>query len=109
MNVEKIVTLGTEALEDLKAQNIIEIDVHKKTSIADVMLIATGTSSRHTKALADNVLEKLKKAGHIPLSTEGHGRSDWVLVDLGDVIVHVMTAESREFYSLEKLWSMDDD
>jgi len=65
---------------------------------------ATGTSSRHAQALADNVSEKSKAAGHMPLGSEGRGTSDWVLIDLGDVVVHVMTAQAREYYDLETLW-----
>ncbi|MCG8383339.1 MAG: ribosome silencing factor [Gammaproteobacteria bacterium] len=108
MTVEDLVKLAHTALEDLKARAIVEIDVRGKTTVSDVMLIATGTSSRHIKSLADHVIEKAKQEEHMPLGIEGHGRSDWVLVDLGDVIVHIMTEESRDFYALEKLWQMED-
>jgi ribosome-associated protein len=104
MSSEEVVKVATAALEDIKAQDILAIDVRDKTSIADYMLIATGTSSRQLNALVDNVREKVKAAGLMPLSEEGKGDSDWVLLDLGDVIVHVMTANARQFYDLERLW-----
>src|SRR5476651_2240477 len=104
MSSEDVVKLATAALEDIKAQDILAIDVRDKTSIADYMLIATGTSSRQLNALVDNVRDKVKAAGLMPLSEEGKGDSDWVLLDLGDVIVHVMTANARQFYDLERLW-----
>ncbi len=93
-----------ESLEDLKAQNITVLDLTGRSSMTDTMVIATGTSSRHAQALADNVSEKSKAAGHMPLGSEGRGNSDWVLIDLGDVVVHVMTAQAREYYDLEGLW-----
>lgn len=99
--------LVQSALEDLKGLEIMEIDVRGKTSIADLMIIATGTSVRHVRSLADNVRLKCKDANHAPLGVEGDGQSDWVLVDLGDIIVHVMTDEKREFYALEKLWAVE--
>lgn len=98
--------LVQSALDDLKGVEILEIDVRGKTSIADSMIIATGTSVRHVRSLADSVRLKCKDSGHAPLGVEGDGQSDWVLVDLGDIIVHVMTDEKREFYALEKLWSV---
>ncbi|NVK36418.1 MAG: ribosome silencing factor [Gammaproteobacteria bacterium] len=97
--------LVINALEDMKAQDIVTIDVTDRTSVTDMMVIATGTSSRHVQAVADNVSEKSKEAGHMPLGSEGRGNSDWVLIDLGDVIVHVMTSQAREHYDLERLWS----
>lgn len=95
------------ALEDMKGIDILEIDVRGKTSIADFMLIVTGTSVRHVRSLADQVRKKCKESGNAPLGVEGDSQSDWVLVDLGDIIVHVMTDEKREFYALEKLWSVE--
>ena len=80
------------------------IDLGGKTSIADTMVIATGTSQRHTAAMADHLLERLKAAGLPGLTAEGRGQSDWVLIDAGDVIVHLFKAEVRSFYDLEKLW-----
>jgi len=104
-----VLSLATEALEDLKGLDITAIDIQNKTSIADAMLVCTGTSQRHVSSLAENVRLAAKQANHPPLGIEGNDGSDWVLVDLGDVIVHVMTDEMREFYSLEKLWSVGPD
>jgi ribosome-associated protein len=96
------------ALEDLKAKDIREIDVRGKTSIADLLVIASGTSGRHVKSIADEVVKFAKKAGVMPLGVEGERESEWVLVDLGDVIVHVMLPRIREFYGLERLWTIAD-
>jgi ribosome-associated protein len=96
------------ALEDLKAKDIREIDVRGKTSIADLLVIASGTSARHVKSIADEVVRFAKKAGVMPLGVEGEQEAEWVLVDLGDVIVHVMLPRIREFYGLERLWSVSD-
>ncbi len=104
MKSEDLVQLATAALEDIKAQDILSIDVKEKTSIADYMLIATGTSGRHVNSMVEHVREKVKEKGVQPLGEEGKGDSDWVLLDLGDVIVHVMTAAARQFYDLERLW-----
>ena len=96
------------ALEDLKAKDIREIDVRGKTSIADLLVIASGTSARHVKSIADEVVRFAKKAGVMPLGVEGEQEAEWVLVDLGDVIVHVMLPRIREFYGLERLWTIAD-
>jgi ribosome-associated protein len=96
------------ALEDLKAKDIREIDVRGKTSIADLLVIASGTSARHVKSIADEVVKFAKKAGVMPLGVEGEQEAEWVLVDLGDVIVHVMLPRIREFYGLERLWTVAD-
>ncbi|GAB2584060.1 ribosome silencing factor [Dyella jejuensis] len=96
------------ALEDLKAKDIREIDVRGKTSIADLLVIASGTSARHVKSIADEVVKFAKKAGVLPLGVEGEQEAEWVLVDLGDVIVHVMLPRIREFYGLERLWTVGD-
>ena len=97
-----------DALEDLKAKDIREIDVQGKTSIADLLVIASGTSARHVKSIADEVVKFAKKAGVMPLGVEGEREAEWVLVDLGDVIVHVMLPRIREFYGLERLWAVAD-
>lgn len=104
MQTEQIKTLVIDALEDIKAQNITVLDVRDRTSVTDWMILASGTSSRHIAAVAGNVEEKAKHAGLQPLGVEGRGGSDWVLIDLVDVVVHVMTETAREFYDLERLW-----
>ncbi|WP_317931283.1 ribosome silencing factor [Halioxenophilus sp. WMMB6] len=93
------------ALEDLKAKDIVEIDVANLTEIMDKLVIASGTSSRHVKSLAQNVASEAKAAGFMPLGMEGETQGEWVLVDFGDIVVHVMTPATRSFYDLEKLWS----
>ncbi len=107
MQTNDLLKMVEEVLDERKGQNITIIDVIGKTSITDYMMLVTSTSARHAKALSDYVIEKVKENGFIPLGVEGQQGSDWVLVDLGDVILHVMTAQSREFYQLEKLWSLD--
>jgi ribosome-associated protein len=92
------------SLADDKAIDPVVIDLVGKTSIADAMVVATGTSQRHIATMAEHLLERLKAAGLIGLSAEGRGQSDWVLIDAGDVIVHLFKAEIRSFYDLERLW-----
>jgi len=101
---EQVLALAIEALDDGKAKNIVDIDVRGKTSIADFMVVASGSSARHVKALANAVLVKVKEQGCKPLGSEGLENGEWALIDLGDVIVHIMQEEMREFYDLEKLW-----
>lgn len=105
-SVEEIKNLVVTALEDLKALNLLVIDVRGKTTVADYMVIASGTSDRHVKSLANNVVVEAKKADLMPLGVEGEKSGEWVLVDMGDVIVHVMLQPTRDFYQLEKLWEM---
>ena len=97
-----------DALDKLKAKDVREIDVRGKTSITDLLVIASGTSARHVKSIADEVSKFAKKAGVMPLGVEGEVEGEWVLVDLGDVIVHVMLPRIREFYGLERLWTVGD-
>ncbi|MES0872997.1 ribosome silencing factor [Sinimarinibacterium thermocellulolyticum] len=97
------------ALEDLKGQDIKLLDVRKLTTVADTMLICTGTSNRHVASLAENVVDASKKAGFRPMGIEGKEAGEWVLVDLGDVIVHVMQPQVRAHYQLEKLWAVDEE
>jgi len=104
MQSEQMLQLAYNALEDLKAQNIVSIDVREKTSVTDYMLIASGTSSRQVKALAEHVLEKFKEQGIRPLGSEGLDGGEWALLDMGDLLVHVMQAATRYFYDLERLW-----
>lgn len=94
-----------DALENLKGQKIVELDVSQLTDVMDHLIIANGTSNRHVKSLASNVVEELKAAGHRPLGIEGLDVGEWVLVDFGDTVVHVMLQATRDFYELEKLWS----
>jgi ribosome-associated protein len=94
------------ALEDMKALEVKVLDVRGLTDIADTMVIASGTSDRHVRSVAQRVVEKTKEAGYRPHGVEGQKDSDWVLIDLHDTIVHVMLPRVREFYGLEKLWDM---
>ncbi|ACZ76023.1 MULTISPECIES: ribosome silencing factor [Dickeya] len=93
-----------DKLDDLKGQDIVALNVKGKSSITDYMVICTGTSSRHVSSIADHVVQESRAAGLMPLGVEGENDADWVVVDLGDVIVHVMQEESRHLYELEKLW-----
>ncbi len=102
----RLAELVTAALDDLKAQNVAVLDVRELTDVTDTIVIASGTSDRHVKSLAGRVLERAKAAGFRPLGTEGEREGEWVLVDLQDVIVHVMLPRIREFYALEKLWDV---
>lgn len=104
--VERLRLEVRRALEELKARDVTEIDVRGKTSIADYLVIASGTSNRHVKSIADEVVKYAKKAGSMPLGVEGQREAEWVLVDLGDLVVHVMLPRVREFYGLERLWTV---
>ena len=94
-------------LDDDKAQDVVVIDLKNKSSIADCMIVASGRSQRHVGALADHLLRALKEAGAGKARVEGLPQCDWVLVDAGDVIVHLFRPEVRSFYNLEKIWSVD--
>ncbi|MEL6869270.1 MAG: ribosome silencing factor [Pseudomonadota bacterium] len=94
------------ALEDGKAQDIKVIDVRGHTSMTDFMVIASGTSDRHVRSVAGNLVTEMKKAGERPLGIEGESDGEWVLVDLQDALVHVMLPRVRDFYNLEKLWDL---
>ena len=107
MTTEELRAIVHKALNDLKAEDVIELDVINKTSVTDYVIVATGTSNRHVKSIANNVVADTKHAGHQPLGVEGEQEAEWVLVDLGDVIVHVMQSKIREFYDIESLWKMD--
>lgn len=109
MQAEQLKTTAVQALEDLKAINIAEFDVRGMTAVTDFMVVASGSSDRHVKSLANSVVVACKKAGVKPLGVEGEREGEWVLVDLGDVVVHVMQPRIREFYALEKLWSVTEE
>jgi len=101
VTLEKLVLA---ALEDMKAVHVRVLDVRALTDVADTMIVASGTSDRHVRAIAENVIARAKAAGHRPMGTEGSRDAEWVLVDLQDVLVHVMLPRVREFYALEQLW-----
>jgi ribosome-associated protein len=96
------------AVENLKAKDVVEIDVRGKTSVCDYLVIASGTSTRHVKSIADEVVRMVKELDVMPLGVEGEREAEWVLADLGDVVVHVMLPRVREFYALERLWTVGD-
>lgn len=104
MNINELKTLVIDTMDDMKATDIRELDVRGKSSITDIMIVASGSSTRQVKSIASRVVDKAKQAGESPLGMEGEREGDWVVVDLGDVVLHVMTPQMREFYQLEKLW-----
>ena len=106
---EVVLSIAKDALDDLKALEPVTLDVRELSSVTDYLLVASGTSSRHVKSLAENVLMKAKASGIRPLGVEGERTGDWVLVDFGDVVVHVMQPATRSFYDLERLWSVQAD
>jgi ribosome-associated protein len=108
MEAEAQKNLVVDALEELKAVNPVTLDVTGLTDVMDFLVIASGTSNRHVKSLADNVCMQAKKNGIRPLGVEGESTGDWVLVDFGDVVVHVMLPAVRYFYDLERLWASPD-
>ena len=103
-DVQACLKVVHEALLDVKAKDILELDVSAISNVADYMVIASGTSTRHIKALADNVAEEARKAGFRPIGVEGERDAEWILIDLGFVVVHVMLPTARKFYDLESLW-----
>lgn len=103
-DVQACLKVVHEALEDVKAKDILAIDVSLISNVTDAIVIASGTSTRHIKALADNVAEEARKAGFRPLGVEGERDAEWILIDLGFVVVHVMLPTARRFYDLESLW-----
>lgn len=108
MQLDNLKELVVAALEELKAFDIKVLDVRRICSFTDLMIIASGTSARQVRALSDKVLEKCRQAGVRPLGVEGEREAEWVLVDLGDIVAHIMNPQARAFYNLEKLWSVEE-
>jgi ribosome-associated protein len=106
MELKQLTELVVDALEDVRGQEIKVLDVSRLTALTDYMIIASGTSDRQVKALAQNVITKVKASGIQPAGVEGEREGEWILVDLHDVVVHVMASHTRAFYQLEKLWDM---
>lgn len=106
MQIDDLVKIVNNELDFRKADYVTVLNVKGQTSIADVMMVVTATSERHAHALSDYVVEKVKEFNIRPLGCEGQHGTDWVLLDLGDLIIHIMTAPARERYQLEKLWSL---
>ena len=104
MNTEALQALALDAIHDLKALDVVTLDVRGLTSIADTLIICSGTSNRHVKSIAENIVKKAKEARLSYIKMEGEREGEWVIVDLADVIAHVMLPATREFYSLEDLW-----
>ena len=107
MQVEELRDLVIQTLEDMKAFDIVSLDVRGKTSITDFFVIASGTSDRHVKSAAESVAFQAKQAGQPPIGVEGLAEGEWALIDLNGVVVHVMQRKVRDFYQLERLWSVD--
>ena len=105
MTPEALRTLIVDALEDRKGRDVVTMDVTGISDVTDYMIVVSGTSNRHVKALVDNVVEAAASAGVKPLGVEGRETHEWVLVDIGDAVVHVMQSETRDFYDLERLWT----
>lgn len=104
----ELLALALQILEEMKAQDIETLDVRTLTDMVDTMLVCTATSSRHARAMADKLVSGCKAQGVQPLGVEGLESGEWILVDLTDVVVHIMLPETRAFYSLEKLWAVTD-
>lgn len=107
MQVKEICDLAKEALDALKAIDICVLDVQQLSSVMDYLIVASGTSNRHVKSLADNLLEQARQQNIKALGIEGEKEGQWVLVDLGDVVIHIMQPDIRAFYNLEKLWDRE--
>lgn len=106
MHSGKLASLAESALQDMKARDVRVIDVRKLTTITDFMIIASGTSDRHVRSIAGRLVERAAAAGCEPLGMEGEDAGEWVLVDLQDIVVHIMLNRVRDFYKLENLWDM---
>jgi ribosome-associated protein len=109
MGSEELLKFARNALEDLKARDIQVLDVQKLTSVTDYMIVASGTSRRHVQSMSQNLVDVAKQAGQKPIGVEGTESGEWILIDLNDVIVHVMQPSIRDFYKLEDLWTVGSD
>jgi len=107
MKPDELKALVVNAVEDMKGVDVVVLDVHTMTTITDYMIVASATSSRHLKSIINSVAVEAKAAGCTPLGAEGENEGEWALIDLGDVVLHVMLPQTREFYQLEKLWSVE--
>lgn len=107
MNSQQLCKIAYDALDEMKALNIVQLDVENLTTMTDHMLICSGRSDRHVKSLAQSVVAAAKDSGNRPIGTEGEDSGEWVLVDLNGVIVHVMQQKFRDFYQIEQLWSVE--
>ncbi len=105
MNTDALTAFVIEKIEDMKGRDIENIDISKKSSFADTMVVCSGNSNRHVKSIAQSVATECRTVGHEPLGIEGNDVGEWALVDLGDIIVHVMTDQARDKYQLEQLWT----
>jgi len=108
MKLDELKALAVSAVEDLKAFDVNVVDVTGRSSVSDVLVFASGRSDRQVKSIANNVILEAKKADVAPLGVEGLNTGDWVLVDLGDVVVHVMLPQVRDYYGIERMWDVDD-
>jgi len=104
LNSSELIKFVTDKIDDMKARDVVEIDVSGRSTITDTLVICSGNSKRHVSSIAENLVVEAKQAGHAPLSVEGKADGEWVLVDMGEIVVHVMQDETRDFYQLEKLW-----
>jgi len=105
LSLDQLSHIIIDAIEDLKGKNIAVIDIAEISNYADRLVIVSGTSNTHLKAIANNVVVQCKAADYPPLSSEGETSDEWILIDLGEIVVHVMTPQARDFYDLERLWS----
>ncbi len=109
MNIEELKALAVNAVEDLKAFDVNLVDIQGRSSITDVLLFASGRSDRQVKSIANNVVTEAKKAGVKVFGVEGLNTGEWVLVDLGDMVVHIMLPQVRDYYGIERIWEVDDE